>query len=249
MSKRILIIEEKEGYSQGLLPALNEHGYLALTVNDPVTGIRQAEEFKPDLVIIDLVHPSDSGFAIVERLKLSEETRPIPIIVVSGSGFPEDKKRISQVGVVAFIERPTDNKFILEAIRKVFHGKKSAAKIVVVDDDPILVRLLQARLSANGFEVIPITNSEEALKTIATEDPDLVITDIIMPNVSGWKITQELKSNEALKNIPVILLSSLIEKEGKAERHEVGDYFLSKPVMVEKLIAKINDMLKTKPST
>ena len=144
---------------------------------------------------------------------------------------------------IHFLEKPCSEPQVISEIKKIFRQDRQQAKVVVVDDDPMLVKMLQSRIQANGFEVSAFTNSEEAIHRLQAEDPDLLVTDIIMPNVSGWMITQEIKRNEDFKNLPVILLSSLIEKEGQAERHEIGDYFMSKPVMMDKLVEKIKELI------
>ncbi len=247
MSKRILIIEEKEGDSRDLGNRLQEAGASVVTVADPIAGIRQSQDIRPDLIILDLIAPGDAGYAVLERIRLSAETQKTAVIVLAGSGFPEDKDRIVLCGVSRYIEKPYELKIVEQEVKHVIREGRTTPKIVVVDDDPMLVRMLQTRLNATGFDVVPVTDSEEALKVVNAEDPNLVITDIIMPNVSGWKITQELKNNPRFKGLPIILLSSLIEKEGNAERHEIGDYFMSKPVMMDKLIAKVQEMLASGP--
>jgi len=249
MSRRILIIEEVEGGTNALKIKLNESGYVVFSVADPILGIKQAQEVKPELILLDLVSPSDSGSAVIERIRLLPDIRTIPVIVLAGAGFEEAKNRILKSGTFAYIEKPFNYQQVVEEVQKALHKTQSVPKIMVVDDDPLLVRMLQGHLVANGFDVIPVTDGEEALKMIGSEEPDMVVTDIVMPNVSGWQITQEIKKNQQLKKIPIILLSALIEKEGNAERHEIGDYFMSKPVMMGKLLEKIKELLpKNQPS-
>ena len=248
MSKRILIIEEKEGDSRDLGNRLQATGASVVTVADPIAGIRQSQEIKPDLIILDLIIPGDAGYAVLERIRLSAETQKAAVVVLAGSGFPGAKDRILRCGISKFFEKPYELKTVEQELQKLIRAERTTPKIVVVDDDPMLVKMLQSRLSATGFDVVTVTDSEEALRIVNSEDPNLVITDILMPNVSGWKITQELKNNPRFKSLPIILLSSLIEKEGDAERDEIGDYFMSKPVMMDKLIAKVQEILSREPA-
>ena len=106
--------------------------------------------------------------------------------------------------------------------------------------------MLTSRISANGYDTIGITDSTEAINSVYREDPDLILTDIVMPNVSGWKITEELKSSKEYKDLPIILLSALITEDFVAEKYEIVDYFMSKPPVMEKLLAKIKELLTKK---
>lgn len=117
-------------------------------------------------------------------------------------------------------------------------------KILVVDDDEIIVKVMKDQLSAKGFEVTAAYDGDEALKQIRADKPDLIISDINMPNLSGWKMAMQLKQDNATKDIPVILLSTMIEKEGAAESYEAGTYYLCKPLKSEVLLQKVNELIK-----
>ena len=117
------------------------------------------------------------------------------------------------------------------------------AKILVVDDDVEIVTLIKMRLSARGYDVVTAADGRDALAQVQQHSPDLVVADLNMPNLDGWRFSQRVRDNAKFKTIPIILLSAMIEKEGKASKYEVGDYFMSKPVMVDKLLAQIEDYL------
>ena len=83
-------------------------------------------------------------------------------------------------------------------------------KILVVDDDEIIVKIMKDQLSAKGFDVAVAYDGNEALKMVRANKPDLIVSDINMPNLNGWKMAMELKQDAATKDIPVILLSTMI---------------------------------------
>ena len=116
-------------------------------------------------------------------------------------------------------------------------------KILVVDDDEDIVKVISFRLSASGFNVITAFDGEEGLKKVKIHNPDLVVADLTMPGLNGWQMSLKLKQDEKYKNIPVIILSALVDKEGLAGDAEVGDYYLAKPFDADKLMAKINELL------
>lgn len=80
-------------------------------------------------------------------------------------------------------------------------------KILIVEDDPILLKIYTAKFSKNGYEVVAASGGEEGIRKVGEEKPDLVIVDLMMPKVDGVEVLRKLKSNEETKNIPVAILT------------------------------------------
>jgi DNA-binding response OmpR family regulator len=86
-------------------------------------------------------------------------------------------------------------------------------KILIVEDDPLLIDIYTTRFKQVGFNLVVIKEGEKAVKAIEKEHPDLVLLDIVLPYMDGWDILRELKSKEDTKNIQVVVLSNLGQKE------------------------------------
>jgi class 3 adenylate cyclase len=100
---------------------------------------------------------------------------------------------------------------------------------------------------SNQYEVLTAYNGEEALKKVQEEPPDIVLSDVIMPEIDGYELCQRLKKNEETKFIPVVLVTSLKEKEERIKGLEVGaDDFLTKPVDSSELLARVRSLLRIK---
>lgn len=82
------------------------------------------------------------------------------------------------------------------------------AKVLAVDDDPVIQRLLQVNLEMEGFEVALASDGEEALEKVRSFHPDVVLLDVMMPKKDGWQVCAEMKSNADLEHIPVVFLSA-----------------------------------------
>jgi two-component system, sensor histidine kinase and response regulator len=118
------------------------------------------------------------------------------------------------------------------------------ASILIVDDTPANLRLLSAMLSAQGYEVRKALNGDMALKSVAEDPPDLIVLDIMMPEVNGYEVCQRLKASEATCDIPVIFLSALDEEINKVSAFEVGGVdYITKPVRVQEVLARVNTQL------
>ena len=102
-------------------------------------------------------------------------------------------------------------------------------KILIAEDDPLMAALIEANLKSEGYEVIVTTDGREALKKFETENPDLIITDILMPFTSGLELIGIVKSNYE-KKTPIIVLSGMGQEAIVMEAFELGsDDFLTKP--------------------
>lgn len=118
-------------------------------------------------------------------------------------------------------------------------------KILVVDDEADLVEMVTLRLEANDFAVIKAYDGQSGLDLARTEKPDLIILDLMLPKIDGYKVCRMLKFDEKYKNIPVILFTAKAQDTDKELGKEVkADAYITKPFEAEVLLAKINQLLK-----
>jgi len=122
-------------------------------------------------------------------------------------------------------------------------------KILIVDDEPNIRRLLQYNLGEN-FEVVSASNGEEALAELQKQRPDLIVTDVSMPNLDGFDFLKKVRSNDLLKHIPVIFLSARGQSMDKIKGLKMGaDDYITKPFNPEELEIRINSLLRRTDAT
>jgi two-component system, sensor histidine kinase and response regulator len=121
----------------------------------------------------------------------------------------------------------------------------SAPKILVVDDQPINVQLLKRKLEKEGMEILTAYNGQEALLLAERTPPDLILLDVMMPDMDGIEVCQRLQANESLRQIPVIFVTARTSKEGKIEGLGVGavDY-ITKPIDLDETLARVQTQLR-----
>ncbi|MCK5211924.1 response regulator [Candidatus Parcubacteria bacterium] len=118
-------------------------------------------------------------------------------------------------------------------------------KIVILEDDRILLKALNIELLSSGFEVLSATDGESGLKLISREKPDLVLLDLVMPKIDGFEVLTKLKKNKDTKNIPVIILSNLGQDEEIKKGLKLGalDYYKKASTDLRELSNKIKGSL------
>jgi len=121
------------------------------------------------------------------------------------------------------------------------------SKILIVDDEPFNVDLLEQELEDHGYDTISARNGQEALDKVATEAPDLILLDVMMPIMDGFTVCRILKEGEATRLIPIVIMTALDALDDRIKGIEAGaDDFLTKPVNDRELLARIQTTLRLK---
>ena len=166
-------------------------------------------------------------------------------------------EKTTQAGVPdGFRSMPADVETIAPSgVQPVGHGHDTKPaegltpkkKILIVDDDRRNVKLLAARLPMNNFESIFAYEGNSAIKAAQTESPDLILLDVLMPEMDGYEVTRKLKNNPNTRDIPIILVTSLNGPEEKTKGLKAGaDEFLSKPIHYAELLTRVRSLLRLK---
>ncbi|MFA4858749.1 MAG: response regulator [Candidatus Margulisiibacteriota bacterium] len=118
-------------------------------------------------------------------------------------------------------------------------------KLLLVDDEPDVVKFLKLRFESKGYAVVTAGNGPQALQVAESELPDVIILDILMPGMDGFEVCEHLKNKEKTADIPVVMLTCLTDEKSKTKSKEVGAAeFISKPFDFVKLEGVINDHFK-----
>lgn len=117
-------------------------------------------------------------------------------------------------------------------------------KILVVDDEPHLLLLMEARLKASGYEVLTAADGQTALEMAKKQNPDLMILDLMLPKMDGYKVCALLKKDMRYSRIPIILFSARAQQEDMKMGEEVGaDAYITKPFEPKRLLAKMEELI------
>lgn len=122
-----------------------------------------------------------------------------------------------------------------------------SAKVLVADDNPLNVKMLADILAFNGYQVVKATGGREALAQVQAETPDLVLLDVMMPDLDGYSVCTAIRANAGTEMLPVVMVTALDPREERVKGLEAGaDDFLSKPVNQHELLARVRSLLRIK---
>ena len=122
-------------------------------------------------------------------------------------------------------------------------------RILVVDDEQNVLNTISKELKGAGYEVMTAADGESALAAAHSQKPDLILMDLLLPKMDGWRVCQDLKRDPQFQAIPIIMFSGLIERDYEKQATEVGDAFLSKPLDFKKLMPTVRGLLKEAPAS
>ena len=113
-------------------------------------------------------------------------------------------------------------------------------KVLVIDDEPGIIEIVEANLEGDGFEVISASNGKEGLEKIKNEQPELVVLDVMMPEMDGWEVLRSLEQDEATAGLPVIMLTAKAADEDYIFGLEEGAVeYITKPFLPQELVNRI----------
>src|SRR4030043_706964 len=121
------------------------------------------------------------------------------------------------------------------------------SRILCVDDEPEILKFLEAVLVQNGYEVVKAEDGAEAMKKLKEERIDLVLSDVTMPKLDGFEVCRRIKADDRYRNIPVVIITGLTAKQDRIKGIDAGaEDFISKPIDPAEVLARIKMLLKAK---
>ncbi|MBI2187145.1 MAG: response regulator [Acidobacteria bacterium] len=214
----ILIVEDDPRARDLLTTHLTREGYDVVHAADGAEGVRKARESRPFAIVLDILLPLKSGWDVLSELKASPATTSIPVVIVS---VVDDELRGFSLGAAAYLTKPVSRVELIAAVRNLSLTTKVRSRrvqILIVDDDPPARDLVVAAFDPYGFQLLTATSGREALRIITEAHPDLVVLDLMMPDVSGFEVVDAMRADPATAEIPVVILSAKDLSQEERER-------------------------------
>ncbi|MHA4870585.1 EAL domain-containing protein [Duganella sp. PWIR1] len=251
MSARILIIEDNATNMELMVYLLRAFGYTPLSASDGEAGVAAARQELPDLIICDVHLPKLDGYGVVAALKADPLVRHIPALAVTALAMVGDREKLLEAGFDGYIGKPIEPDTFVALIEPFLQGavstpvKTDMATILIVDDHVLNREFLMTLLSYGGHRLLEASNGAEGLKMVLAEKPDLVISDILMPNMDGYEFVTRLHENAATADVPVIFYTATYrEREALSVAQSCGvRWVLPKPSDPEVILQTVREAL------
>lgn len=248
-TKTILLVDDSRVIHTIVEDILQDENVELLHAFDGEEGFQKTLDALPDLIISDIEMPNMDGYEFCQRVKTTEATEHIPVIMQStlGSGLAIDKG--FDAGANDYLTKPVNPDELLSRIYQFLgHDEtRSRERILVVDDSKTIRNFMSQGLAQQGFEVMTAADGREGLAAAIQKKPDLIVTDLEMPHMTGRELTRELKKQDLFKNTPVIMLTASGAQYDEAKsRHAGVDAYLSKPFAPDKLVVLVEKLIAEK---
>ena len=232
-------------------------GYDVCTAYSGVECIELAQRENPDMILMEVVLPEMNGFDVAVKLKSNPVTKNIPIIFLTRINTPADLVRGYQVGAADFLSKPfnkeelycrTTHQLILSKLAKIVpteqRDDKKKKKILIVDDVSLNVLFAKVLFNKEGYDVCTADSGQKCIELAQREPPDIILLDIMLPDLNGYDVAKLLKKDPKTWDIPILFLTALNAPSDLVHGFQAGaSDFISKPFSKEELVMRVNKIL------
>nr|WP_227012205.1 EAL domain-containing protein [Duganella sp. FT27W] len=251
-----MIIEDNATNMELMVYLLRAFGYTPLSASDGEAGVEAARREQPDLIICDVHLPKLDGYGVVAALKADPATRDIPALAVTALAMVGDRERLLEAGFDSYIGKPIEPDTFVKQIESFLTGEMSTppktdiATILIVDDHVLNREFLMTLLGYGGYRLIEAANGAEGLKMALADKPDLVISDILMPNMDGYEFVTRMHEHPDTADVPVIFYTATYrEREALAVAESCGvRWVLPKPSDPDVILRTVQEALGHEPT-
>ena len=213
-----LVVEDSVQAAELLRLYVESAGYRVEVARDGVQAIEMTKRLHPNVITLDILLPVKDGWQVLKELKRHPLCKNIPIIIVS---IIDEKNLGFSLGAVDYFVKPVNKQDLLRAIDRVHilpRAEDHTPCVLVIDDDRAATDLIQVILENEGYRILKAFQGRDGVEIAAREHPDLIILDIIMPEMSGFNVAYQLKHIPATRAIPIIVLTSMdIDEETQTQ--------------------------------
>jgi signal transduction histidine kinase/CheY-like chemotaxis protein/HAMP domain-containing protein len=201
----ILVIDDDPTARELISHQLQSEGFSVVTADGGLDGLKRARELRPAAITLDVMMPDLDGWSVLAALRQDALLAEIPVIMVS---IIDEQRRGIALGAAGHLTKPIDRDRLNAIVRR-FHTPTRPANILVVEDDPIQRERARGWLEAQSWTVREAGNGREALAVLKKERPDVILLDLMMPEMDGLQLVAALQQDAAWRDIPVIVVTSM----------------------------------------
>jgi CheY-like chemotaxis protein len=208
----VLVIDDDRNACELMARALGKEGFNAVTATSGEEGLRLARQTRPAAITLDVLMPGMDGWAVLRELKADPELAQIPVIMITMS---DDRSIGYALGAADYLTKPIDRERLAALLRR-YRPETGNCAVLVVDDEKDSREMMRRTLVDDGWTVCEAENGRVALEKVEACGPDLILLDLLMPEMDGFEFLSELRDHDEWRSIPVVVLTA---KEMTIEDH------------------------------
>ena len=204
----VLVVEDDTAAAELIVRQLDQAGFRTRVIRGGADVQGLARELKPVAITLDILLPDFDGWEVLTRLKREPATRSIPVIVIS---IVDEPDLGIALGALDYFVKPVDPKLLVDRLKTIGDGaavKRRSVSVLVVDDEPANREWLAGVLRPAGFDVILAAGGREGIELARSRKPDLVLLDLLMPDVNGFEVVKAIRSAAETRETPIMILTA-----------------------------------------
>lgn len=201
----VLVIDDDPAVRELVTRFLGKEGFNVKTAMSGQEGLQAARSLRPDVITLDVMMPGMDGWAVLSALKGDPELSSIPVVMMT---IVSDQNMGYALGAADYLTKPIDRDRLVNILKK-YECQQPVCKILVVDDEPAIREIVQRTLKKEGYEIGLAADGVEALKQVNSNKPELILLDLMMPNMDGFQFLTELRKIDPERSIPVIVITAM----------------------------------------
>jgi CheY-like chemotaxis protein len=212
-SPTILVVDDDQTVREVMERYLVREGFSVATASGGHEGLRLARELHPAAITLDVMMPDLDGWTVLAAIKGDPELADIPVILIT---IVDEKNRGYSLGATDYMVKPVDRERLTGVLRNICGAGGRHA--LLVDDDDMMRRGMRRALEQDGWQVSEAENGRIALARLAETRPDIIMLDLIMPDMDGFEFLVEMRSRAEWRDIPVLVVTAkdlTVEERGR----------------------------------
>lgn len=238
----VLLVDDEEASRLTLTRRLEQGGYGVTVAENGAQALEMMRMERFDLVLLDVYMPVLDGLATLDAIKSDPVVQDVTVVMLTAANTREYVVHAMSLGAVDYLVKPVNSAELVQRVRRSLENRGprieptvklrqvdlKGLRILVVDDEPLNVKLLDCRLRQMGFQTLAAETGRNALDLLANESVDAVLLDVNMPDMSGMELLRAIREDDGQRLLPVLMLSADGEEETISRCYELGanDYLI-----------------------
>jgi len=237
-ANRVLVIDDDATVRDLMRRYLSREGFDVVTAAGGREGLEFARELHPSVITLDVFMPDLDGWSVLQALKQDADLRRIPVIMMTIS---DEKQKGITLGASEYLTKPVDRGQLAQLLDRF---KTAMPRALIVEDNLTDREMMRRLLAGEGWEVMVASNGREALDRLKSEHPNLILLDLMMPEMDGFEFLAEFRKTPKFASTPIILVTAADLSLEDRRRLDGGQHILQKTAPSrEDFLRQIRDLI------